>query len=86
MYFPISCNIITKKLSQDQYGTRQTIWCFTQFDGYGKSLKIQTASRDLGNYGWDNKISSCQFTGFWLLYEDQDYNKYNPNVNQNPYS
>ena len=66
--------------TRQEHGTKQTIWCFEQFDGYGQSLKIQDPNRDLATYGWRNKISSCQFTGFWLLYSDRDYNEYSPNV------
>ena len=56
------------------------VWCYEQFNGYGASLKIEDSVRDLDYLGWDNIISSCKFTGFWLLYEDTDYNDYNPNV------
>ena len=44
------------------------VWCYEQFNGYGASLKIEDAVRDLDYLGWDNIISSCKFTGFWLLY------------------
>ena len=76
-------SLIAHNLTQEERGTKetkQTVWCFEQFDGYGQSLKIQNPIRDLADYGWHDKISSCQFTGFWLLYEDRDYNKYYPNV------
>ena len=76
----ISCNVISHNLTQEERGTKQTVWCFEQFDGYGQSLKIQNPIRDLADYGWHDKISSCQFTGFWLLYEDRDYNKDYPKV------
>ena len=77
---PSPTSRVAYNLTQEERGTKQTVWCFEQFDGYGQSLKIQNPIRDLADYGWHDKISSCQFTGFWLLYEDRDYNKYYPNV------
>merc|ERR1712198_488472 len=26
-------------------------------------------------YNWDNKITSCCFTGLWILYAEQNYNR-----------
>ena len=76
----LSPTSLVAQKTQEERGTKQTVWCFEQFDGYGQSLKIQNPIRDLADYGWHNKISSCQFTGFWLLYENRDYNEYSPNV------
>ena len=73
-------NLNAHNLTREERGTKQTVWCFEQFDGYGQSLKIQNPIKDLADYGWHNKISSCQFTGFWLLYENRNYNKHYPNV------
>ena len=80
LFSEITCHIIGQNFTQDQKGSRQTVWCFEQFDGYGLSLMIQNPIRDLSDNGWNDRISSCKFTGFWLLYEDRDYNKYYPNV------
>ena len=35
--------------TRQERGTKQTVWCFEQFDGYGQSLQIQNATRDLAN-------------------------------------
>ena len=64
----------------EKYGTKQTVKCYDQFNGYGNSLELKYPVSDLWTYGWDNRISSCCFTGFWLMYEYKDYNQFNPNV------
>ena len=58
----------------------QLLECFNDRNGHGSSFKIEYPIKDFWNYGWDNKFSSCCFTGFWFLYEYNDYNRYHPNV------
>lgn len=69
---------------QESNGTKaisyQSAACYDQFNGYGSIFNIHDPINDLTYYGWDNRISSCCFNGFWLLYEDKNYNKYYPNA------
>ena len=73
-------NATSNKIEVGEYGTKQTVKCFDQFNGYGNSLTVKYPVSDLWTYNWDNKISSCCFTGFWLMYEYRDYNQFNSNV------
>ena len=73
-------NATSNKIEVEEYGTKQTVKCFDQFNGYGNSLTVKYPVSDLWTYNWDNKISSCCFTGFWLMYEYRDYNQFNSNV------
>ena len=63
-----------------QSSNQQTATCYEQLNGYGPFIKITQPIKNLNLYGWDNKISSCCFTGFWLLYEDKNFNNYHSNV------
>jgi len=72
-------NASSNKIEVGEYGTKQTVKCFDQFNGYGNSLTLKYPVSDLWTYNWDNKISSCCFTGFWLMYEYRDYNQFNSN-------
>ena len=67
---------------QNRYGVKQFIRCFDQFNGYGNVVEAKYPISDLWDYNFDNRISSCCFTGFWLLYQDVNFNKYNPNVSK----
>ena len=73
-------SIAENEIEVGEYGTKQTVKCYDQFNGYGNSLTLKYPVSDLWTYNWDNKISSCCFTGFWLMYEYRDYNQFNSNV------
>ena len=63
-------------------GTKQRIKCFEQFDGKGDVLIITNPVQNLQNYNFDDRASSCCFTGFWFLYEDKNYNKFYPQASK----
>ena len=63
------------------YGENQLLECFDNSNGWGTSFKIEYDINNFWSYGWDNKFSSCCFTGFWFLYQDTNYNRNSPNVN-----
>ncbi len=70
----------TNKEDSEAFNSYQSAACYDQFDGYGGVFNIHDPIDDLQTYGWDDRISSCCFDGFWLLYEDKNYNKYYPNA------
>ena len=64
------------------YGGNQLLECFESSNGWGAtSFKIENNMNNFWSSGWDNKFSSCCFTGFWFLYQDANYNRDSPNVN-----
>lgn len=71
----------TTDLSSERlFDSNQYVECFTNYNVQGGSIKITYAINDLYKMGWDNAFASCCFNGFWFLYEDPDFNKYNENV------
>ena len=62
------------------YQYDQLLECFDGKDGHGSSIKFDYPIKDLWSYGWDNRFSSCCFTGFWFLYEHPNFNRYHSNV------
>ena len=65
------------------YQYDQLLECFDGKDGYGLSIKFDYPIKDLWDYGWDNRFTSCCFTGFWFLYEHRNFNRYHSNVSTN---
>jgi len=53
----------------------QQLDCYDLNNGGGSSYRFTDYTPNLGRYNWDNKISSCCFTGIWILYAEQNYNK-----------
>ena len=59
---------------QEPEGRKQFLDCY---DRYGSQFHAVDYVPSLRVYNWDNKISSCCFTGIWMLYDAEDYNEYN---------
>ena len=67
----------TRKSAKDsEPGPRlQFADCYDYTQGQGASLHVSDYIPILRNYGWDNMISSCCFTGIWVLYGEENYNR-----------
>ena len=48
--------------------------CYDEPDCKGDSYWINDEIKNLSRHGWDNKFSSCEFKGIWILYEDYNFN------------
>jgi len=57
---------------------RQTIQCYNGVDQTGDSVRAKDYIYSISLHNMDNSIRSCCLTGVWILYEDNDYNSYNP--------
>jgi len=56
--------------------TTQVLTCYDFSSGGGDSVRAIDYIPNLGSYNFDNRISSCCFTGTWILYAEQNYNGY----------
>ena len=54
----------------------QTLVCYDYNGGGGNSVRAIDYIPALRSYNFDNKISSCCFTGTWFLYAEETYNGY----------
>jgi hypothetical protein len=57
--------------------TSQSLNCFDYPNQGGQRMTANDYVSDLKAYNMDNRISSCCFTGIWLLYADANYNNQN---------
>ena len=48
--------------------------CYDEPDCKGDAYWIIDEIKNLSRHGWDNKFSSCEFKGIWILYEDYNFN------------
>jgi len=60
-------------------GRIQFLDCYDSYQGGGNRFHVTDYIPSLRNYNWDNRISSCCFTGIWILYSEESYNGYNTN-------
>ena len=54
----------------------QLLTCYDYSGGGGDSVRATDYIPALRNYNFDNRISSCCFTGTWILYAEENYNGY----------
>ena len=47
--------------------------CYDEPDCKGNSYWIIDEIKNLSRHGWDNKFSSCELKGVWILYEDYNF-------------
>ena len=52
----------------------QSLTCYEYWDQQGQYRTFTDYVEDLRSIGWDNRISSCCFTGIWILYDQINYN------------
>ena len=52
----------------------QSLTCYEYWDQQGQYRTFTDYVDNLRDYGWDNRISSCCFTGIWILYDRANYN------------
>lgn len=64
------------KSAKDTKQQAQTLYCYDLPNYGGDSLQAIDYIPDLGQYGFDNMISGCEFNGIWMLYDNYDYNAY----------
>ena len=76
--------LVALVLSKDLYSIQQDKTLASQFaDCYdytslgGEKLHVVSNLDSLTKYNFDNRISSCCFTGIWILYADNNYNTAN---------
>jgi len=76
----LSIEVSKKNVKDFEPGPRlQFADCYDYEQGNGAGFHVSDYIPVLRNYGWDNKISSCCFTGIWILYGDENYNKFSSN-------
>merc|ERR1712012_1476020 len=54
----------------------QVLVCYDYKSGGGDSVRAIDYIPALRNYNFDNRVSSCCFTGTWILYAEENYNGY----------
>merc|ERR1712107_428008 len=54
----------------------QGLVCYDYKSGGGDSVRAIDYIPALRNYNFDNRVSSCCFTGTWILYAEENYNGY----------
>jgi len=67
--------IISSNFSSEVKASSQQLVCYDLNNGGGQSYRFTDYAPNLGSYNWDNKITSCCFTGLWILYAEQNYNR-----------
>merc|ERR1711973_979481 len=67
--------LISTNISSEVKASTQQLVCYDLNNGGGSSYTFTEYASNLGIYNWDNKISSCCFTGIWILFADRDYNR-----------
>merc|ERR1712098_672197 len=67
--------IISTNFSSEVKASSQQLVCYDLNNGGGQSYRFTDYAPNLGSYNWDNKITSCCFTGLWILYAEQNYNR-----------
>jgi hypothetical protein len=70
-------NAKDKRSNEDKTDTWPQIQyaiCYDEQDCKGDSYWIIDEIKNLSRHGWDNKFSSCEFKGIWILYEDYNFN------------
>jgi len=67
--------MISANISSEVKASTQQLVCYDLNNGGGSSYKFTEYASNLGSYNWDNKISSCCFTGIWILFAERDYNR-----------
>merc|ERR1711915_736418 len=72
---PIKENVRNSAKDSEPGPRLQLADCYAYTQGQGASLHVSDYIPILRNYGWDNLISSCCFTGIWILYGEENYNR-----------
>ena len=65
-----------RPVRDEEPGRVQVLDCYDNYQGSGAQFHADDYVPSLRNYGWDNRIGSCCFTGIWILYGEDDYNEY----------
>merc|ERR1712071_233909 len=65
-----------RPVRDEEPGRVQVLDCYDNYQGSGAQFHADDYVPSLRNYGWDNRIGSCCFTGIWILYGEDDYNDY----------
>jgi len=66
-----------RREAREPSGNTQFLDCYDQ-SGY--RFHATDYAPSLRAYNWDNRITSCCFTGIWMLYDEEDYNEYSTNA------
>ena len=59
----------------EEKAAAQVLVCYDYNGGGGDSVRAIDYIPQLRTYNFDNRISSCCFTGTWILYAEENYNK-----------
>ena len=63
---------------QSSVKTSQSLKCFTGKAGKGDMLEATHYIETMKTYAFDDRICSCCFTGIWILYAKENFNKASP--------
>ncbi|TRY66957.1 hypothetical protein TCAL_03749 [Tigriopus californicus] len=55
-------------------GPRSQVKCTEGFNQGGNAMVLVNNAANLGQFSFDNRASSCCFTGIWILYDLPNYN------------
>ena len=69
---------VTSATKKDQ--RKYMLVCHDGANSTGESFETGYYIPSLGEIGFDNKISSCDFSGVWILYEDRLYDTLSDDV------
>ena len=74
----LATSVLSKDLfslvKEDKTLVNQYSDCYDYTAQGGSRLHVIDYIADLAPYSFDNRISSCCFTGIWLMYADRNYN------------
>ena len=65
-------------LTAKSAATAQSLDCYDYVSYGGDRVSAIDYIPALAGYNFDNRISSCCFTGVWILYTNEDYNEMSP--------
>jgi len=72
----VSSRMTVGNFTSRSKASSQVLTCYDFSSGGGDSVRAIDYIPNLGSYNFDNRISSCCFTGTWILYAEQNYNGY----------
>ncbi|XP_059083004.1 uncharacterized protein LOC131880393 [Tigriopus californicus] len=60
--------------TQEPGGGNQYLDCYDYFGQSGQSIRLTDYAPSFSQLNFDNRISSCCFSGIWILYDRDNYN------------
>merc|ERR1719228_2296560 len=72
---PVSRPEAVRSLATEKRASKQFADCYDYAGQRGDRVHVTDYITSLRNYNFDNRIESCCFTGIWMLYDKDNYNK-----------